>query len=207
MIRKQNNFEAMQTLDLDLTKRYSYADYLTWFDNKRRELYNGFIKMMSPAPNYYHQDISGKLYLAIGQYLQNKSCKVIAAPFDVRFPKKDKSDKETFTVVQPDISIICDLTKLDKRGCMGAPDMIIEIVSPGSRQRDVEDKFIIYQENGVREYWIVFPESKTINAFVLNNVGQYISTRTYSEKGIIKVNIFPNLEIDLEEIFTNELEE
>jgi len=192
----------MQTVQLDLTKRYSYADYLTWIDDKRRELFDGLVKLMSPAPMRIHQDISGEIFNIFKNYLKKKTCKVYHAPFDVRFPSKNKtSDNDIFTVVQPDISIVCDLSKLDRRGCLGAPDMIIEIVSEGNSSHDVKDKFEIYQENGVREYWIVFPESKVINVFTLNEAQKYQLLGMFAEKGKIKVNIFDDFYIDLEEIF------
>ena len=198
----------MQTLNLDLTKRYSYADYLGWFDDIRRELHDGFIKLMSPAPNFYHQDISGNLSFELMKFLKNKKCKVIAAPFDVRFPKKNsKGNKTIFTVVQPDISVICDLSKLDKRGCLGAPDMIVEIVSPSNVERDIEEKFKIYEENGVREYWIAFPETKMLHVFLLDKDEKYKLVGMYSKNKKVKVNIFEDLFIDLSEIFTYELED
>jgi len=118
----------METLNLDLNKRYTYADYITWLDDKRRELIDGFVSLMTPAPALKHQAISGKLYLSFGNYLIRKNCKIFHAPFDVRLPNNDdKDDDKVYTVVQPDITVICDKQKLDKRGCIGAPDLIVEI--------------------------------------------------------------------------------
>lgn len=193
----------MQTLDLDLNKRYSYADYLTWLDDKRRELFNGFIKLISPAPLRKHQIISTNLLGEIHYFLKKKKCEIYSAPFDVRFPKKNAiENKNIHTVLQPDISIICDLKKLDRRGCLGAPDMIIEIVSGDNPKRDVEHKFNIYQEHGVREYWTVFPEARTVNVFLLNDKNKYSLKGAYAENGKVKVNIFDDLHIELEDIFT-----
>ena len=165
----------MTTLNLDVNKRYTYADYLKWFDDVRRELINGFIKLMTPSPSRKHQRISTKLISNFDRYLGNKNCEVYHAPSDVRFPKDDDSidDKEIYTVVQPDIYIVCDLSKLDDRGCLGAPDLIIEIVSPDRVQRDVKEKFELYQNHGVKEYWIVNPNDENINVFVLDNNGKY----------------------------------
>jgi len=120
----------METLNLDLSKRYTYADYLTWMDEKRREIFNGFVKLMTPAPSRKHQEISFNLTRILGNYLIRKNCKAYHAPSDVRLPKgKTQKDNEIYTVVQPDIYVVCDLSKLDEKGCLGAPDLIIEIVS------------------------------------------------------------------------------
>ena len=137
----------MDTLQLDLNKRYTFADYLTWMDDKSRELINGFIKMMSPAPRRIHQEVSARLFTQLWEHFSTKDCKVYFAFFDVRFPNNpdETSDEQVYTVVQPDISVICDLTKLDDKGCIGAPDFIIEIISPGTAKRDVEDKYYFYE--------------------------------------------------------------
>ncbi len=121
----------MDTLNLDADKRYTYADYLTWMDNVRRELFDGFIKLMTPAPSRKHQKISAKMMKIWGVYLENKPCEVYHAPSDVRLPKgkQIKNNAQIYTVLQPDIYVICDLLKMDERGCLGAPDLIIEIVS------------------------------------------------------------------------------
>ena len=192
----------METLNLDLTKRYTYADYLTWLDDKRRELINGFIKLMSPAPKRIHQEVESKLFLVIGSFLQkNKKCKIYPAPFDVRLPKKDeKQDEKIYTVVQPDLSIICDPDKLDDRGCIGPPDMIVEITSPKTVDRDVNEKFTIYEQSGVKEYWIVYPQEQSISVFVLEG-SKYKFKGMYAGKRQIKVHIFDDLFIKLEDIF------
>jgi Uma2 family endonuclease len=193
----------MQTLELDLNKRYSYADYLTWFDDKRRELYDGFIKLITPAPSRVHQEISLNLVTEIKNFLKKKKCKVYNAPFDVRFPKSGIiDDRKIFTVVQPDICIICDIEKLDVNGCIGAPDMIVEIISPKNSRRDIKDKFQIYEENGVREYWIVHPNDQTVIVFMLDENSKYKQVGMFANDEKIQVNIFNGeLEIDLTEVF------
>ncbi len=194
----------MDTLKLDLNKRYTYADYLTWMDDVRRELHNGFIKLMTPAPSRKHQDISTNFMRIYSVFLYKKECKLYHAPSDVRFPKdkKSKADKQVYTVLQPDIFIVCDLSKLDDRGCMGAPDFIIEIVSPKNSKRDLKDKFEIYQEYGVREYWIVNPNDENVNVFVLDENGKYQLVGMYAEDDKIPVNIFNgDLKVDLTEVF------
>ncbi len=194
----------MQTLQLDLNKRYTYADYLTWFDDQRRELYNGFIKLMSPAPRRVHQSVSSEFFGTFWNYLRNKSCKIYSAPFDVRLPKKSKDDKQIFTVVQPDLCIICAPEKLDDKGCLGAPDLIIEIISKSSAKNDAIEKYQIYQEAGVREYWIVYPEEELVHVFLLENE-KFFLKKVYASDDKIEVAIFNGeLTIDLTEIFENQ---
>lgn len=197
----------MDPLKLDLNKRYTYADYLTWMDDVRRELFNGFIKLMTPAPSSRHQEISTNLVSIYWNFLRNKHCKIYHAPSDVRFPnnKKSLTDKQVYTVLQPDLYVVCDLSKIDDRGCLGAPDLVIEIISPQNSQRDTKDKFEIYQEHGVREYWIVGPNDETVNVFVLGNSGKYEFKGLYTGNDQIPVNIFNgDLKIDLTEVFVHE---
>ena len=195
----------MDTLNLDLNKRYTYADYLTWMDDVRRELFDGFIKLMTPAPSSKHQEISFNLSGIFRGFILQKKCKGFAAPSDVRFPKNRKSldDKQVYTVLQPDLYIVCDLSKIDARGCLGAPDMIIEIISPKNSKRDTRDKFNIYQENGVREYWIVNPNDENVTVFVLDDKNKFQFVGMYAEDDKIAVNIFNgDLKVDLTEVFT-----
>ncbi len=194
----------MDTLNLDLSKRYSYADYLTWMDDVRRELFDGVIKLMTPAPSSKHQELSVNLTILFGIFLIHKQCKIYHAPSDVRFPKNKDSttDKLVYTVLQPDLYIVCDLSKIDARGCLGAPDLIIEIISPKNPKRDLKDKFEIYQQHGVREYWIVNPNDENVNVFVLDENGKFQLVGMYAEDDKIPVNIFNgDLKIDLKEVF------
>jgi len=196
--------EIMDTLNLDFNKRYSYADYLTWMDDVRRELHDGFIKLMTPAPSRQHQKISTNLTRVLSNFLIRKDCEVYHAPSDVRFPKdtKNQSDKLVYTVLQPDLYVVCDLSKLDDRGCLGAPDLIIEIISPKNSQRDTRDKFEIYQEHGVREYWIVSPNDETVTVFVLDEKGKFQFKGLFAGDDKIPVNIFNgDLKVDLREVF------
>jgi Uma2 family endonuclease len=194
----------MDTLNLDLNKRYTYADYLTWIDDVRRELYDGFIKLMTPAPSRKHQKISAKMMKIWGVYLENKQCEVYHAPSDVRLPKgkQNKNDAQIYTVLQPDIYVICDLSKMDDRGCLGAPDLVMEIISANNQKRDIREKFDIYQEHGVREYWIVNPNDENVNVFVLDEKGKFQFRGMYAGDDKIPVNIFDgDLKIDLLEVF------
>jgi Uma2 family endonuclease len=191
-------------LSLDINKRYTYSDYLTWLDNESRELIHGVIKKMSPAPRLQHAQVSYNIAWHLGAIIKkNKSkCKVFTAPFDVRFPKQgETADDKIDTVVQPDICVICDLLKLDERGCCGAPDMIVEILSPSTIKKDVTDKFALYEEAGVKEYWLVQPKDKAITVFLLQQNGKYDEGAVYEDEGKIFVAVFDNLPIDLKDIF------
>jgi Uma2 family endonuclease len=189
-------------LILDPQKRYTYADYLTWLDDKRRELVNGFIRMMSPAATTWHQKVSGNLFGEL-RYIIKKNkgkCSIYPAPFDVRLPKNgEKEHAEIYTVVQPDICIVCDPAKIDERGCLGAPDFIAEIQSPSTARYDLTEKFTLYESAGVREYWVIFPPH-AIQVFLLQPDGKYDNGTLYDE-GKVPVHVFDGLEIDLKDIF------
>lgn len=131
---------------------------------------------------------------------QNYPCKAFHAPFDVRLPSK--SENKIYTVVQPDICVICDLSKLDDKGCLGAPDLVIEILSPGNSDREMKDKFDLYEESGVKEYWIVQPEGKWVNIYVLEN-GRFITHRPFIASDTIKSQVFKDLEFPAEKIFAD----
>jgi len=197
----------MKLQDLDTTQRYTYADYLTWTFGEMVELIRGRIFAMSPAPNLYHQKISGALYAKIFNYLADKKCQVFHAPFDVRLPlppHKKKKDSEIDTVVQPDLCVVCDVSKLDIRGCLGAPEWIIEILSPGTARKDLRDKYDIYQHAGVQEYWAIHPHEHTLLVFRLNTDGKYEGDpRPYVKGDVVRVGIFDDFEIALSEVFTD----
>ncbi|GHU80042.1 hypothetical protein FACS1894145_5550 [Bacteroidia bacterium] len=190
-------------LTLNLNRRYTYADYMTWWDDKRRELINGIIKMMSPAASMSHARISGWIYNSMYNYVNRHKgkCEVFTAPFDVRLPKNgEKEDDKIYTVVQPDICLVCDPAKLDERGCIGAPDMIVEVLSPSTRKHDLNDKYRLYEASGVKEYWAVEPKSD-ITVFLLQEDGAYGEGIVYTEKVKVPVHSLPGLEIDMEKLF------
>jgi len=184
---------------LDLEKRYTYADYLTWQFDEMVELIKGKVFRMSPAPSNRHQEISINLAGEIKHFLKNNLCKLRTAPFDVRFVK-NIDDKEITTVTQPDLCVICDKSKLDEKGCLGAPDFIIEILSPASSSKDVHEKYDLYEEFGVKEYWIVEPAIGMVDIFLLKDEKYYLKGK-YTKGDIITVQTLPGLEIDLNEIF------
>ena len=199
-------FVMFGTLDLDETKRYTYADYLTWLDDKRRELINGFIHLMS-APNTLHARLSFLTTLLIGSFVKNKKgkCRVFHAPFDVRLPLNNETDDDKiYDVVQPDICVICDLSKLDGKGCIGAPDLIVEVLSPSTFKYDCNYKFNLYETAGVKEYWIVDPKAKTVRVFLLQPDGKYDLGTVYECGQKAPVHIFEGLEIDMNELFEEE---
>ncbi len=190
----------MRFSDLDLSKQYSYADYFRWTLEDRIEIINGKVYQMFPAPSTWHQMLSLKLSVKLGSFLDKKPCKVFAAPFDVRLPGKSKEDKDILTVVQPDLCVICDPAKIDKRGCIGAPDIVVEILSPGNNAKELKNKFTLYEEAGVKEYWIASPQD---NTFVVNILvdGKYITTRTLTVGDVVTSLILPGFSLDLEELF------
>ena len=150
-------------------KRYTFADCLTWGEDERIEIINGEAVMMAP-PSRIHQKISFEIGRQIGNYLEGKKCEVYPAPFGVRLFEKDgDSPDDVDTLVEPDISVICDKDKLDDHGCKGAPDMVIEVLSPSTLRHDRFIKLGLYQRAGVREYWIVEPETQTVQVYTLEN--------------------------------------
>ncbi len=188
---------------LDPDGTYSYADYLTWKFKERVELFRGKVMRMSPAPSIRHQQILGRLYLQTEAALRGDPCQLFFAPFDVRLydrKKSFKANKDVFSVVQPDLCIVCDSTKLeDNQSCNGAPDLVVEILSPGNTKREMEKKFDLYEEAGVREYWLVHPQDENVLIYVLDNNEHYVGLKPFTE--VAQSKIFPELSVDLEKLF------
>ena len=188
---------------LDLNHTYSYADYLGWKFTEWVEVLKGKIFPMA-APLEYHQRISMKLTGILFNFFDNRPCRVYSAPFDVRLYNKTKSleaEKDIFTVVQPDLCVICDLEKIDRRGCLGAPDLVIEILSEGNSEKEMNIKYQIYEESGVREYWIVQPETQSVLRFVANEDGIFIGLKPTTISETLRSAIFSELTIDLQKVF------
>jgi Uma2 family endonuclease len=195
---------AITSIDqLDMNKIYSYADYFSWKFAERLELIKGKIYEMSPAPSRIHQDVSLELAFILKSYFKSHPCNLYIAPFDVRFPKKEVKDNKIYDVVQPDLCIICDSSKLDDRGCIGAPDLIVEILSPGNSKKELQDKYDLYLENGVKEYWIIHPSEQTLLIYKLEN-NEYKPSRLYSGAETIGSSLFPDLAVDLNEVFADQ---
>ncbi len=188
---------------LDLSKTYTYADYLTWSFQERVELLKGWAIKMSPAPNLKHQQVSGRLFLIIGNHIKGKPCQVFHAPFDVRLPlSADATTADKInTVVQPDITIVCDESKLDKHGCLGAPDVVMEILSPGNTKREMRDKLNIYQAAGIPEYWLIDPEHEFVLLYTLTTAGKYQSSLPFVAGDKIESNVIKGLSIIVGEVF------
>jgi len=176
-------------------KRYTYAEYYSWDDDTRWELMEGAPYAMVPAPGQKHQSIVGELYAQLATFLKKKPCKVFVSPFDVRL----NADSNDDTVVQPDVIVVCDMTKLDGKSCVGAPDMVIEVLSPSTARRDRFMKLRLYQLAGIREYWIVDPDLKAVSVHVLEDGKYFIAV--YDETDVAPVNALKGCVIDLSEVF------
>ncbi|MCL2073875.1 MAG: Uma2 family endonuclease [Marinilabiliaceae bacterium] len=193
----------MEALVLDLNKRYSYADYLTWLDDVRRELIDGFIKMMAGASRF-HGKVGVNIIGEIRAYLRNNrcGCEVYSAPIDVLLPKNGETeDGKIYDVVQPDIFVVCGGWKGGENAFLGAPDMIVEILSPSNRKRDIFEKFYLYQKAGVREYWIADPKLKAIAVYIMQENGEYDDGEVYKTDEKIPVHIFNGYMIKASDIF------
>ena len=180
---------------------YSYEDYLTWPENERWEIIDGFAYMQA-TPTTFHQEITGGIFVQFYNYLKGKPCKVYIAPFAVRLPsRKEKNPSEISNVLEPDITVVCDKNKVDKKGCFGAPDLVVEVMSPSSAKIDRMIKFNKYEMAGVREYWIVEPDTRMVSVFTLDENQKYGRPNMYNDEDKIKVAIFPDFEVDLKEVF------
>jgi len=182
--------------------RYSYADYLTWEMDEMVELIRGKVFRQAAAPKMKHQKISfaiaGKLY----DYLKGKKCQGFSAPFDVRLPSRSTKNEEIYTVVQPDICVVCDPEKLDEAGCLGAPDMVVEILSPGNNKKELQYKYEVYEESGVKEYWIIHPEEQTLLIYSLAD-GKYSASKLFTSGDVVASGCVKGFQLDLEEVFKN----
>ncbi|MHB1407964.1 MAG: Uma2 family endonuclease [Desulfitobacteriaceae bacterium] len=181
---------------------YTYEDYLQWPEDERWEIIDGVAFDMTPAPTSNHQLVLGELLTIFNQYLKGKPCVALVAPFDVRLPRAAESDKKATTVVQPDLTVICDKSKIDRRGCLGSPDLVVEISSPSTFHKDIKTKFKRYEEAEVKEYWIVHPEGKTIVVYRLQDNGSYTAPEVYGVEDLLPVGIFPDLIITLKDVFS-----
>ncbi|WP_454981849.1 Uma2 family endonuclease [Capnocytophaga granulosa] len=188
---------------LDVNGTYTYADYLLWRFKEQVELLRGKLFKMSPAPREIHQRVLNEINFELMSFFRNKTCRVYPAPFDVRIPAKGAkgtTDNQIYTIVQPDLCVVCDLEKIDGRGCVGVPDLVVEILSPSNSRKDLKDKYEIYQEAGVPEYWIVDADDKAIYRYVLEG-DTYIGLPPVSEGDVFSSRKFPEMKIDTKLIF------
>ena len=181
-------------------EKYTFADILAWDGSERAELIDGDLYMMAP-PSRIHQKVGFEIGRQLGNFLEGKKCEVYPAPFGVRlFEKNEDSPENVDTMVEPDISIICDKNKLDRHGCKGAPDMVIEVLSPSSLRHDRFVKLKLYQRAGVQEYWVVEPETKTVQVYALEN-GILQPCAFYGPEEAARVNILNGCFIELRKVF------
>ncbi len=201
---KQYNIKESQITslsDIDESLTYSYANYFSWLFDDRVELIKGKIFKMSPAPSRFHQEIAVRILLPLLTFLKKQPCKVYPAPFDVRFPKESKADKDIYTVLQPDICVICDTSKLDDRGCIGAPDIVVEILSPGNNKKDLLFKYNVYEEFGVKEYWVISPSDKTFMKYTLDQTGKFQPSKIFTLSETVTSTVLPGFELNLDDVF------
>ncbi|MEI6214826.1 MAG: Uma2 family endonuclease [Desulfuromonadales bacterium] len=182
--------------------KFSYADYLTWPDNERWEIIDGVPYAMSPAPGSKHQQIQAGLIAQLYVQLKGRQCQVYGAPFDVRLcENKDQQDDEVESVVQPDVVVVCDRNKVDERGCNGAPDVVLEILSPTTSKYDLSDKRYLYERHGVEELWFIHPIDKTAMIFYLQKNGRYESPVVYGSDATVSLKSVSEVKIDLGSVF------
>ncbi len=198
-----SNHEEVTIEDIiaEPSAEYTVQDYLSWNFDEMVELIRGKVFRMSPGPRTKHQGISMYLSVKIFQILEGKSCKVYHAPFDVYLPIKHPKTGKPNTVVQPDITVICDPDKIKEHGCVGSPDMVVEIISPSTRKKDIQIKHELYEECGINTYWLVFPKEEIIEAFELGENGKYQRVGGFSDDDELTTNILPGLKIIVKEVF------
>jgi len=175
-------------------KRYTYADYLQWPDDTRCELIDGEVFRLAPTPLIEHQEVAGEVYCQLRNQLDGKPCRPYIAPVDVRLPRADEADAAIDTVVQPDVLVVCDPAKIDRRGVRGAPDWLLEVLSPSTAAHDQIAKRRTYERAGVREYWLVHPSDRTLTVYVLEN-GQYGRPDIYELKDETPIGVLPGVAI------------
>lgn len=182
-------------------KKLTYKDYLQQSGEDRWEVINGVPHMLAPAPGREHQAIAGELFWQVYSFFRDRDCHVFFAPFDVRLPESGEADEEITSVVQPDLVVVCDEHKLDARGCRGAPDLVVEIISLSTAKKDLNEKFNLYECRGVKEYWVVFPRFQAIEVYYLENTGIYEKAGTYTAGEMLKSKLFPGLTVDVGRVF------
>ena len=180
--------------------KYTLADCLAWEEGTRGEIIDGEAVMMAP-PSTAHQLISMELARQLANFLEGRKCRVLPAPFAVRlFERAGDKPEDVQTVVEPDLSVVCDSAKLDKYGCRGAPDLVVEVLSPSTQRHDRLVKLDLYQRAGVREYWIVSPEEQTVQVLLLRS-GLLLPHELYGPEDIAKVNVLEGCFVELSKVF------
>lgn len=184
------------------TQHHTYADYLAWPEDVRYELIDGIAYAMAPAPLRVHQELLLELASQTRNALEGRPCRPFIAPFDVRLPRGDEAERDIDTVVQPDLAVVCDRAKLDERGCRGAPDWVVEILSPSTAGHDLIVKRRLYERVGVREYWLVHPVDRIVIVYHQQD-GGFGAPDIYELKETLAVGILPEVVIDWERALQN----
>lgn len=182
--------------------RYSYADYLSWQFGEMVELIKGKVFRQAAAPRVSHQRIAGHVFTKLYTFLNGKKCEAFISPFDVRLPIRSKKNEDIDTVVQPDICVVCDPSKLDELGCVGPPDLIVEILSSGNNKKELQNKYEVYEEAGVKEYWIIHPSECTLIIYSLVS-GKYQGSRFFTFGDRVQSDAVPGFVLDLDEVFAH----
>ena len=195
-----NEPEVNHFNEIDLSGTYSYASYLRWKFEERVELIKGKVFQMG-APLVDHQRITGLIYAELYGFLKERRCEAFVAPFDVRFPKASKEDRDVYTVLQPDVCVVCDPAKIDRRGCIGAPDIVVEVLSPGNTKKELYNKFKVYEEFGVKEYWIVHLTERYFDKYIRNEDGVFIAGSPYTCGSQFGSDILPAFRLNIDEVF------
>ena len=194
------------SLPLRDSNRHTYGEYITWSEEQRYELIDGIAYAMSPAPNRTHQRMVAELLRQIADALENSRCEVNVAPFDVRLPIEDEADDAITTVVQPDLTVVCDSGQLDERGCRGAPDWVIEVLSPTTAGHDQIKKLAVYERHGVKEYWLVHPVDRIVTIYRLEGSG-YGRPQVMELQGTLGCEVCTDVIIDWARVLQNLPEE
>ena len=189
--------------ELDENLTYSYANYLNWLFDERLELIKGKIYKRSPGPARLHQKVLTQLFRPIANFLHGKPCDVYVAPFDVRFPKGSKADKDIYTVLQPDLCVVCDKSKLDDKGCLGAPDLVVEILSPGNNKKELLNKYNVYEEFGVKEYWVVSPGEQTLMIYTLDDMGKFQPSKLFTLSEEVGSTVLLGFVLKIDDVFAD----
>ena len=178
-------------------QHYTYRDYRQWPEDERWELIDGVAYSMA-SPSTAHQHISMELAWRLRTFLDGKPCRVLAAPLDIFFPRiREQDEDDVDTVVQPDIIVVCDSGKQRERGIWGAPDLAVEILSPSTSRKDLNEKYRLYERSGVREYWVIDPVGRWTQQYVLAADGRYAPEVTLVNEGVIASAVLEGFAIEI----------
>jgi Uma2 family endonuclease len=179
---------------------HTYGEVRTWGDDTRWELIDGEAHAMA-GPSWTHQSVVGRLFAQLLAYFDQRPCQVLPAPLDVRLPHGDEADDVVVNVVQPDIVVVCDIEKLDQRGCRGAPDLVVEVLSPSTAGRDQVAKRALYERHGVDQYWLVHPTDRVVTIYRRQGDAGFAPPDVFEARGVVSVVGYEGLAIDWDQAF------